>query len=55
MNDSTWPTGSVFVLVVSLAAACVTAGCGGELEPADPEEAYISYRKALLDGDVETV
>lgn len=55
MNDSTWPTGSVFVLVAALAAGFAATGCSGELEPTEPDEAYLTYRKALLEGDVETM
>jgi hypothetical protein len=45
----------VFVLAVSIAAVFLATGCSGELEPDEPDEAYLIYRKALLDGDVATM
>ncbi len=48
----------VRVLTAVLAAAVLltlSTGCGGELDPTEPDGAYYIFRNALLKGDAQTV
>ncbi len=46
---------ALLVTCVLFTAAFGSAGCGGELAPTEPDEAYLLYRKAMLEGDVEAM
>lgn len=44
------------LLLLGLAFALVPLiGCSSKLDPTEPGEAYLMYRKAMLDGDVEGI
>jgi len=47
---------SRFLFVAELSFAVVLlAGCGSKLDATEPGEAYLVYRKAMLDGDVDGI
>ena len=52
---SLWSKVSLTLLGVVGALALVSGGCGDELEPTNPTDAYLMFRNALFQGDAETV
>lgn len=47
--------GGWFWIAIVAFSAVFTMGCGDELDPTEPEDAYLVFRDALFDGDGETV